>query len=304
MENIIEIKNKKYSAKINLSRGANCISLRESESGATLLREPDYEKLDNPYLYGMPILYPANRIEGGRFTFEGREYLFPINEEKTHCHLHGEIHTRPFALVEKKEDFIRCRYEEKEREGFPHAFRIEMTYRLGEEGLSQKTEIFNLSEMNMPSFLAFHTTFKIPFLKEGEKEEITVLSDLGDFIERNMENYLPTGRLLPEDEITKAFHRGTYPLTSPPISRHYKAAGKGRIEILDKKNKKKIVYENSENFPFRLIYSEGRDFICLEPMTNMANCQRGPFDRAFAGFDFIPPKSCKTYLSNIRLEEF
>ena len=44
--------------------------------------------------------------------------------------------------------------------------------------------------------------------------------------------------LLPEDEITKAFCSGTYPLTDSPISRHYKAAGKGRIEILDGKNKK------------------------------------------------------------------
>ena len=65
-----------YEAYINLSRGANCISLRKNDF--TILREPpqNYD-LDNPYLYGMPILFPVNRIEGAEFEFEGRHYQFP-----------------------------------------------------------------------------------------------------------------------------------------------------------------------------------------------------------------------------------
>ena len=74
MERIYEIKHGDYTAKINLSRGANCVSLRNKKYNAVILREPDYDKVpDNPYLYGMPILYPANRISGGRFEFEKRE---------------------------------------------------------------------------------------------------------------------------------------------------------------------------------------------------------------------------------------
>ena len=81
MESIYKISCGDYTAEINLSRGANCISLRNRKYGAVILREPDYSKeLDNPYLYGMPILYPVNRISGGKFEFEGREYVFPINE--------------------------------------------------------------------------------------------------------------------------------------------------------------------------------------------------------------------------------
>lgn len=77
MENIYEIKSGHYTALINLSRGGNCMSLRNSKYEADILREPDYTKeLDNPYLYGMPILYPINRISDGRFEFEGRNYVF------------------------------------------------------------------------------------------------------------------------------------------------------------------------------------------------------------------------------------
>ena len=70
---VIEIiKSNNYIAQINVSRGANCISLRHEGYGAKILREPEYTRLDNPYLYGMPILYPNNRISGGRFSFENR----------------------------------------------------------------------------------------------------------------------------------------------------------------------------------------------------------------------------------------
>ena len=69
MENIVKILFGEYSAKINITRGANCISLKNSKYNASVLREPDYSKpLDNPYLYGMPILFPVNRIEGGEFA--------------------------------------------------------------------------------------------------------------------------------------------------------------------------------------------------------------------------------------------
>ena len=63
MENLVKIKHGSYEAVINLSRGANCISFTNSKYKAKILREPDYsEGLDNPYLYGIPLLFPQNRI--------------------------------------------------------------------------------------------------------------------------------------------------------------------------------------------------------------------------------------------------
>ena len=90
MKRSINLASDDWSAVIDLLHGANCISLRNKKYHAALLREPPENiKLDNPYLYGMPILFPVNRIENGIFEFEGREYVFPINEPSTGCHLHG-----------------------------------------------------------------------------------------------------------------------------------------------------------------------------------------------------------------------
>ena len=61
---IVKIKNGYWHAEVDLAHGANCISLRNEKYSASLLREPPQtEELDNPYLYGMPILFPVNRIE-------------------------------------------------------------------------------------------------------------------------------------------------------------------------------------------------------------------------------------------------
>ena len=145
MNNIVSIKSKGVVAKINLSRGANLFSL--NINGVSVLREPDYSKpLDNPYLYGMPILFPVNRIEGGSFTFEGREYLFPINEEKTNCHLHGELHKSEFNVIKQKSNVIVCEYLATKNNrylDFLHEFSVRLEYRLIKNGVKIKTTITN-----------------------------------------------------------------------------------------------------------------------------------------------------------------
>ena len=42
-----------------------------------------------PAAYGFPVLFPPNRIDGGRFVFRGREYFLPVNEPARGNHLHG-----------------------------------------------------------------------------------------------------------------------------------------------------------------------------------------------------------------------
>lgn len=307
MERIYEIKHGDYTAKINLSRGANCVSLRNKKYNAVILREPDYDKgLDNPYLYGMPILYPANRISGGRFEFEKREYIYPINEPNTNCHIHGELHKTEFADIDKGDNFVVCEYKSNGNYlDFPHNFRIVITYTLSDSGLCQLTEIENLSNKNMPNFIGYHTTFNLPFAKDTKKEDIAVLVNADEEIERNMKVYLPTGKILPNDNITEKINSGTFNPFEMSLSRHYKVGNERNIEIKDLSKNIKVVYENDEKFNFRLIYNgNAKEYICIEPMNCMANCQNSPFDRDYAGFDYIEPNKSKKYVSNIRIEEF
>ena len=307
MKDEIYLQAGEYTATVNALRGANCISLRHKRYGANILREPDYARLDNPYLYGMPILYPNNRVSGGRFVFENREYVFPINEPSTNCHIHGFLHETPFEVIKQETDYVVCEYKatkEKPYCTFPHEFSIKIIYRLSENGLICDTEICNESDKNMPNLLGFHTTFNVPFLADGKAENVRVLTQVKDLVERNMQVYLPTGKILPEDEITQKLCRGEFMPFKTVISRQYFKNDGGRVALTDKKRKITVVYEMDEKFGFRLLYNGNADeYICIEPQTCMANAPNAPFDREYAGFDYIKPHETKTYHTRIYIKE-
>ena len=301
---LITVKSGDYSAVINLDRGANCVSLRHSGYGARLLREPDYEagELDNPYLYGMPILFPVNRISGGEYEFEGRSYRFPINEPATGCHLHGELHKTPFELIGQSEDRIVCRYRSANYLSFPHDFEIRMEYSLSESGLTHTVEVTNHSGENMPCMIGFHTTFNSAFA--GSKD-VKVQVAIEREYERNMKNYLPTGRTPEPDGVTRELSSGEFCPFGQAVSRHYRAKRGGLMTLTDEARGLQAVYENDEKYGFRLIYNgAGDEYICLEPQNCAANAPNAPFGREEGGFDFIAPHSTKKYTSKIYIKEF
>jgi len=307
MENVKVIQKGDWSAVINLSRGANCMSLRNKRYGAKILREPQADWVpDNPFTYGMPLLFPVNRIEGGEFEFEGRRYVFHINEPKTNCHLHGELHKTPFQLKSLSESRIVCSFsatEERPYLSFPHAFDVELEYELKGEGLFQRVTVTNHSRENMPLFLGFHTTFNTLFLESSRPENIRACVGISEEYERLLGvNYLPTGKKPPFDEVSLALSRGEYRPMRSKTSRHYRAAG--NMSLTDIGAGLRLVYENDERYAFRLIYNGGEDgYICLEPQTCLANCQNSPFSREEAGFDYVCPGQSKTFNSRIYLEE-
>ncbi|MBQ6893743.1 MAG: hypothetical protein IJN48_06005, partial [Clostridia bacterium] len=141
-----------YEVKIQPSRGANCLSFNHIPSKISALRtyDPDtIEELDNPFLYGTPLLFPPNRIKGGKFTYDGREYSLPINEESTGCFLHGTLHETPFQVVESSESTILCRYKATDASPYltyPHAFTLDVKYELCEKGLKQTISVTNDSD--------------------------------------------------------------------------------------------------------------------------------------------------------------
>ena len=304
MENVIVIRCDKYAAKIDAAHGANCISLEYLPKGAHILREPKSQVPDNPYLYGMPVLYPVNRIEGGKFEFEGRLYEFPINEKNTGCHLHGDVCFSPFEVVSAGENFAVCRCEKQSLAGGCHDFSITLKYSVSNNGLQIQTEIFNASAENMPNFLGFHTTFALPFCADSRAENVKILVEVGEEIERNMQNYLPTGRILNGDGVHDLLNSGEFFPAGYTLSRHYRAEKTGRIKLCDTQKRLSVHYENDGKFGWRLLYNGGaKDFICLEPQTCMANCMNAPFDRNYSGFDYILPQSKKTYTSKIYVKE-
>ncbi|WP_211211475.1 hypothetical protein [Heyndrickxia acidiproducens] len=68
--NAIELNCFPYQAVILPEFGGNLIAFRNVDRGYCFLREPSAEEMDdfqvNPFLYGIPVLFPPNRIENGK----------------------------------------------------------------------------------------------------------------------------------------------------------------------------------------------------------------------------------------------
>ena len=303
MDQII-LKNSDYRAVIDTAHGANCIALHNEKYGLSILREVKKgQEKDNPFLYGMPLLFPANRISGGRFTFEGRLYDFGINEEKTACQLHGCLHGLPFTLLDMQKDRVLCALDVCENGlygSFPHAFRISIEYLLDEQGLTQTVGILNRSNENMPCLLGFHTTFNA---QNQEGDAYLVKAEVGECYERN-EHYLPTGNLIKDDALTNALRNGTFSACGTKISRHYRASGERKMMLTDPNRRFTVLYENDEKYTYRLFFNgEANEYICLEPQNCLIDAINTACPHEGLGFDVIKAGECKIYRSKISLIE-
>ena len=143
--------------------GANLVRLANTRLGAEILRTPGAGEIgtfrSRPQVFGLPILFPPNRIADGRYTFEGRTYRYPITIEKERNYHHGVLKSEAFMVSKARETdeevMIECRYyanagNDAVYRDFPHEFKCKITYWLTAEGLEQEVMFSNRSKTRMP----------------------------------------------------------------------------------------------------------------------------------------------------------
>ncbi|MBQ8416775.1 MAG: aldose 1-epimerase [Clostridia bacterium] len=287
-----------YIADISSRLGGICYRLVHSVTGADLLRTPKDEAhlLENVYLFGNPPLFPPNRILGGRFVFEGKEYLLPLNEPSTGCHIHGALYKMPFVIEKLEESRVRLVFEEKAGEYicFPHAFLFVREYLLDENGLLERDTVTNLSPSVMPFMLAYHTTFNIPFINGSAPWEHRIRLDTGRE-ELRTEKFIPTGEFRDVGEREEKFRCGEYVPFGEHLSAFYEASGE--MVMRDVNSGVELFYDaDREAFPYRMLFQtvEGSFFVC-EPQTTAIDCFHLPPAKGDYGLVRISPGEQKTY---------
>jgi len=297
---MITLNNGGYIAEILPERGGNCIRL--SKNGVEALRtpkNPDTFQTENPYLYGMPILFFPNRISGGQFAFDGRTYTLPVNEPATGCFLHGTLHETPFDIVSVTQETAVLRYTaatDAPYLTFPHAFTLDLKYTLSENGLHQQVTFRNDSDTNMPVALAHHTTFRIPFVSGGKAENVRLMLDTAEEYGRNMANYLPDGTKEQNHPLQAMLDAGTLCPADHTISRLYRMGCKHTMKLCDAVSGATVCYTAGDTYGYWMVYNGGnRDFICVEPQSWLSNAPNAPFDRSETGFDYLVPRETRTY---------
>lgn len=294
--NKITLQNCGYIAEILPDRGGNCIRAAYPQLKIEALRiaetENDFE--DGPFFRGTPFLFPPNRIEGGHFTFEGRDYNLPTNEVKLNNFLHGEMHKTPFEVTKQTESEVILEYKATKDAPyltFPHEFTATLHYFIDKNGIHQKTTIRNDSDLNMPCAVGFHTTFNVRFMEGQILGDTLVKLSCGREIERTPE-YLPTGKYIENTPIQNNLNGDGFVLSNDGVSHLFEMTEPRQMVLTDKKSGHSVTYTASAEYLYWMFYQlPGSEFICAEPQTWVSNCPCAPFNREETGFRYLEPNS-------------
>lgn len=286
-ESAIWLKAGPYEAAILPSIGANLIAFRHVDKGYALLHEPKPEEMESfkarPIIHGIPILFPPNRYEDGKFPWEGKTYEFPINEENRGNHLHGFLHNIPWQVESKGtvggESSVTLVQHVAEGHPvytyLPHSFTVKLKYTLSEDGLQQQVSVRNNGQDKMPCLLAFHTAVNAPFVPGGEAKDYRVRLTIGERWEMT-ERMLPTGQYQPLSEAEVSLKTtGVYPFFDE-MDNHYTAVpvqGRNRMELSDTKHQVTLVYDAGTAYKQWMIWNNfaTEGFFCPEPQMNLVN---------------------------------
>jgi aldose 1-epimerase len=286
-EKAVWLKAGRYEAAILPEIGGNLIAFRDVESGYHFLHEPSEDEMESfkakPIIHGIPVLFPPNRYEDGKFPWQGTTYQLPVNEDATGNHLHGFLANIPWEVEQfghnDQESFVTVSVTVDEGHSayvhLPFKFTFKLRYTLSADGLAQQVLIRNNGANVMPCMYAFHTAVNAPFAPGSSAKDYRVKLTIGNRWELS-ERMLPTGGHQPLTEEEEQLQGGgVYPF-SASMDNHYTAVpqnGRNRMELTDTKLGITLVYDVGTSYKQWMIWNNGatEGFFCPEPQVNLVN---------------------------------
>ena len=244
-----------------------------------------------PTNYGFAVLFPPNRIDAGKFEFDGKSCFLPVNEPDRNTHLHGVALREEWQLTQTGSDTLTMQYlfdeENSMYQGFPFKCRLSVSYTFEERALIQTFEVENLSQVRMPCALGFHTAFAIP-------QRVNVHGD-GGHIELPPPRYLASGRVIPWLD---GFEPDVWcdPVSVWPFG-HLKTTAVPLAELEYKDFS--LRYLPDSKFGYWMVWRkvDEFDYLCIEPM----NIKIGTFENAPALLPVLEAGKSEKFISKIEI---
>jgi aldose 1-epimerase len=151
-----------YSVRLAPSAGARMTSLiwNDGQQDRDLLVpcEPAaaFDPHDWPKTGAFPMAPFSNKLEGGRFVWDGREVALPTPPSSPHA-MHGLAHRIAWTLSDATPERAVLTYRHAPGgEGWPWAFGLTMDVAVADRGVQVDLQIQNLSPQSMPAGLGWH----------------------------------------------------------------------------------------------------------------------------------------------------
>jgi aldose 1-epimerase len=263
---------KSQSIRVCPQAGANLFSYEIG--GDELLHFPDRLSALQRGGGGTPVLYPTpNRVRGGRFSFEGREFSLSDDGKTT---LHGLVLSIPWEFDRpvfqgsgQATEGVSLRLWVDFEPGsahfnrFPIRHRLELTYRLGARGTTAQFAVINHDKERLPFGIGLHPYFRILGLRELTFVQVPA--------EKKMEatpDLLPTGRLQPLEGAPYDLRhpRALSELSLDDVFWGMRPERPAGYEARDAGLR--VSLPASPDFTHMVVYTpEGRPYVCLENQT-------------------------------------
>ena len=157
-------------------------------------REPNHN--------GIPLLFPfPNRIRGGRFTWQGREYVLEgVHQDGQGNSIHGLVIDRPWRVVHCNEHSAVGQFQlsvdgADRRPLWPADFLIEVRYQLRDAALRCDVRVVNPGRIPLPFGFGTHPYFRVPLSSGSRRGDCLIQARATE--EWELVGCLPTGTRRP-----------------------------------------------------------------------------------------------------------
>ena len=297
-----------YEAIIVPTVGANLVKLYNKKKKIDILRTPTLEEMETflsrPQIFGVPLLFPPNRIEDGKYSFAGKNYEFPITIPAQNNYHHGIIKSQAFTVtrtrfsadaVEVELSFFSNRINNAIFANFSHDFVCKIRIILTDNELTHIVSITNAGTEPMPVGVGFHTPIRLPFSANTNKADYKLRLSAGKRWELS-DRSLPTEKLLDLSAEESLLRTEGMTVTGKPIeialtdeaitvnAKPYHGA-----IMTDTKNNISVYYEVDKEFKHWTLWNNGGevDWVCPEPQTWAINAPNLNLPRDVTGLQGI-----------------
>ncbi|ADN01233.1 aldose 1-epimerase [Spirochaeta thermophila] len=235
-----------------------------------LVEDAPEELLANPWFRGR-LLFPFNdRIPGGVYCFEGREYAFPCTEGDDA--LHGFLWQRPMRVRRGGEtregEWLECEYvTDGSDRGYPFEVGLRVRYEVGGDGFSLRAHVWNAGGVAAPVSIGWH-----PYVSPGAGMQVDdlVLRIPAEAVLEVDERLLPTGRILPVGGTPWDFRAGRR-LGSTPCDMGFFLFGKERM-IAVSADRYRLIMRLGGIFSYVQVFvPPQRDGVAVEPVASLTD---------------------------------
>jgi aldose 1-epimerase len=230
------------------------------------------------------VLIPwPNRIQDGRYSFDGQEHQLPLDDVEEQDAIHGLVRWASWSARELSQDTVVMEHVLHPQPGYPFSLMLSVEYRLSEEGLRVRTTATNCGKRPCPYGSGNH-----PYLAVSEPrvDPLTLRVPARTFL-RADERGIPVDRL-PVEGTGYDFSRprtiGATVLDHAFTDLERGADGRARIELRDPDRGDGVTLWVDETYPYLMVFTGdplpdvSRSSLAVEPMTCPPNAFRSGED--------------------------